>query len=40
MQLLGRPLGERTLLRVGHAYERTQPARPLAPAAGAPPERP
>ncbi|MER8101926.1 amidase [Kitasatospora sp. NPDC094016] len=32
MQLLGRPLGERTLLRAGHAYERTQPARALAPA--------
>ncbi|MEU8517754.1 amidase [Kitasatospora sp. NPDC048722] len=27
LQLLGRPLGERTLLRVGHAYERTRPAR-------------
>lgn len=25
MQLLGRPLGEATLLRAGHAYERTQP---------------
>ncbi|MFH8342642.1 amidase [Streptomyces sp. AM6-12] len=33
MQLIGRPLGERTLLRVGHAYERTQPARALAQAA-------
>ncbi|MFE2876328.1 amidase [Streptomyces roseus] len=33
MQLLGRPLGERTLLRVGHAYERTRPAR--APATSA-----
>ncbi|MFD3547945.1 amidase [Streptomyces sp. NPDC058655] len=33
MQLLGRPFGERQLLRVGHAYERTQPARSLAPAA-------
>lgn len=31
MQLLGRPLGERALLRVGHAYEQTQPVRPLAP---------
>ncbi|WP_406430846.1 amidase family protein [Streptomyces sp. NBC_00631] len=30
MQLLGRPLGESTLLRVGHAYEQTQPARELA----------
>lgn len=25
MQLLGRPLGEEVLLRVGHAYERTEP---------------
>jgi aspartyl-tRNA(Asn)/glutamyl-tRNA(Gln) amidotransferase subunit A len=33
MQLLGRPFGERQLLRVGHAYERAQPARSLAPAA-------
>ncbi|MEV4336629.1 amidase [Streptomyces sp. NPDC049590] len=33
LQLLGRPLGERTLLRVGRAYERTQPARALAPVA-------
>ncbi|MEU9991085.1 amidase [Streptomyces sp. NPDC048045] len=33
MQLLGRPFGERALLRVGHAYEQTQPARALAPAA-------
>jgi aspartyl-tRNA(Asn)/glutamyl-tRNA(Gln) amidotransferase subunit A len=33
MQLLGRPLGEPTLLRVGHAYEQTQPARALATAA-------
>ncbi|GAB2712535.1 amidase [Kitasatospora kifunensis] len=33
MQLLGRPLGERALLRVGHAYEQTQPARALAPVA-------
>ncbi|KOV23658.1 amidase [Streptomyces sp. XY152] len=31
MQLLGRPFAERTLLLVGHAYERTQSARPLAP---------
>ncbi|MDL4814162.1 amidase [Actinomadura opuntiae] len=30
MQLLGRPLGEAVLLRVGHAYEQTQPARELA----------
>ncbi|MFK4189022.1 amidase [Streptomyces sparsogenes] len=30
MQLLGRPLGEPTLLRMGHAYEQTQPARELA----------
>ncbi|MEU2828814.1 amidase [Streptomyces lavendulae] len=30
MQLLGRPLGEPTLLRVGHAYEQTQPTRALA----------
>ncbi|MET8468496.1 amidase [Streptomyces sp. NPDC006422] len=28
MQLLGRPLDERTLLRVGHAYERAVPQRP------------
>jgi len=27
MQLLSRPLGEAVLLRVGHAYEQTQPAR-------------
>lgn len=33
IQLLGRPFGERELLRVGHAYERTQSARSLAPAA-------
>jgi aspartyl-tRNA(Asn)/glutamyl-tRNA(Gln) amidotransferase subunit A len=33
MQLLGRPLGENLLLRVGHAYEQTQPARKLAHAA-------
>ncbi|MFJ8703974.1 amidase [Streptomyces ardesiacus] len=31
MQVLGRPFAERTLLLVGHAYERTQPARSLAP---------
>ncbi|MEU0332014.1 amidase [Streptomyces sp. NPDC006193] len=30
MQLLGRPLGESVLLRAGHAYEQTQPARELA----------
>ncbi|MGE7435545.1 amidase [Kitasatospora sp. NPDC001175] len=30
MQLLGRPLGEPVLLRVGHAYEQTRPARRLA----------
>ncbi|MDA5141398.1 amidase [Streptomyces sp. AD681] len=33
MQLLGRPLGERVLLRAGHAYEQTRPALGLAPAA-------
>ncbi|MGW2771746.1 amidase [Streptomyces olivaceoviridis] len=33
MQLLGRPLEESVLLRVGHAYEQTQPARDLAHAA-------
>ncbi|MGN5382080.1 amidase [Streptomyces lasalocidi] len=33
MQLLARPLGESVLLRVGHAYEQTQPARSLAHAA-------
>ncbi|MDF3292994.1 amidase [Streptomyces silvisoli] len=34
MQLLGRPLGEHTLLRVGHAYEQTRTVRAaLAPAA-------
>lgn len=33
MQLLGRPLDERTLLRVGHAYEQTQPTREPAPVA-------
>ncbi|MFY4722796.1 amidase [Streptomyces sp. LaBMicrA B280] len=30
MQLLGRPLQESVLLRVGHAYEQTRPARALA----------
>ncbi|GAA2327107.1 amidase [Streptomyces cuspidosporus] len=30
MQLLGRPLGEPVLLRMGHAYEQTRPARRLA----------
>ncbi|MFE7442349.1 amidase [Streptomyces chartreusis] len=33
MQLLGHPLGEAVLLRVGHAYERAAPARELAPVA-------
>ncbi|WEO93309.1 Asp-tRNA(Asn)/Glu-tRNA(Gln) amidotransferase GatCAB subunit A [Streptomyces sp. FXJ1.172] len=33
MQLLGMPFGESVLLRVGHAYEQTQPARDLARAA-------
>ncbi|MEU7166322.1 amidase [Streptomyces morookaense] len=33
MQLLGRPLEEGVLLRVGHAYEQTQPVRELAPVA-------
>ncbi|MFF4018754.1 amidase [Streptomyces sp. NPDC001843] len=33
MQLLGRPLQESVLLRVGHAYEQTQPAPDLAHAA-------
>ncbi|MGW2642658.1 amidase [Streptomyces sp. NPDC001348] len=33
MQLLGRPLQESVLLRVGHAYEQTQPAHDLAHAA-------
>ncbi|MFF2807144.1 amidase [Streptomyces sp. NPDC058000] len=33
MQLLGRPLGEPVLLRVGHAYEQSAPARALAPVA-------
>jgi aspartyl-tRNA(Asn)/glutamyl-tRNA(Gln) amidotransferase subunit A len=33
LQLLGRPLGERVLLRVGHAFEQTRPARVLAPVA-------
>ncbi|MFF0518396.1 amidase [Actinomadura nitritigenes] len=32
MQLLGRPLGESVLLRVGHAYEQTRPARELTAA--------
>ncbi|WP_438489846.1 amidase [Streptomyces sp. S186] len=34
MQLIGRPFGEPDLLRVGHAYERSAPARTLAPPAG------
>ncbi|WEB45021.1 amidase [Streptomyces yunnanensis] len=33
MQLLGPPLGESELLRVGHAYEQSEPARALAPVA-------
>ncbi|MFJ9927896.1 amidase [Streptomyces misionensis] len=33
MQLLGRPLSESVLLRVGHAYEQSRPARELARAA-------
>lgn len=33
MQLLGRPLGESALLRIGHAFQQTQPAPTLAPAA-------
>ncbi|AJC61326.1 Asp-tRNA(Asn)/Glu-tRNA(Gln) amidotransferase GatCAB subunit A [Streptomyces sp. 769] len=33
MQLLGAPLGESELLRVGHAYEQSEPARALAPVA-------
>ncbi|MFD5425417.1 amidase [Streptomyces sp. NPDC127084] len=33
MQLLGRPLGESVLLRVGHAYEQTRPAREPVPVA-------
>ncbi|MEU1046556.1 amidase [Streptomyces sp. NPDC005897] len=33
MQLLGRPLGEHVLLRAGHAYEQSRPARVLARAA-------
>ncbi|MER7986791.1 amidase [Streptomyces noursei] len=33
MQLIGRPLGEPMLLRVGHAYEQAAPARALAPVA-------
>ncbi|QUH01983.1 amidase [Saccharopolyspora erythraea] len=36
MQLLGRPRSETVLLRVGHAYERTQPAPVLAPVACSP----
>ncbi|MFE6197438.1 amidase [Streptomyces sp. NPDC057838] len=36
MQLLGRPRAEGLLLRVGHAWEQTLPARPLAPAAPTP----
>ncbi|GAA4085655.1 amidase [Actinomadura miaoliensis] len=32
MQLIGRPLGEAVLLRIGHAYEQTEPARELAAA--------
>lgn len=36
MQLLGRPLAEATVLRVGHAYEETVPARGYAPVAVAP----
>ncbi|MYT32623.1 MULTISPECIES: amidase [unclassified Streptomyces] len=35
MQLIGRPLGEPDLLRVGHAYEQSAPARTLAPPAAA-----
>ncbi|MEW5529002.1 amidase [Streptomyces virginiae] len=31
MQLMGRPFGEASVLRVGHAYERTGTARDLAP---------
>ncbi|WP_318205543.1 amidase [Streptomyces sp. SCL15-4] len=31
MQLLGRPLGESVLLRVGHAYQQTRPTATLAP---------
>ncbi|MGW4091555.1 amidase [Nocardia sp. NPDC004750] len=33
MQLLGRPLNESTLLRIGNAYEQTEEARTLAPTA-------
>ncbi|MEV5542252.1 amidase [Saccharopolyspora shandongensis] len=33
MQLLGKPFAEALLLRVGHAYEQTEPARELAPVA-------
>ncbi|GHF30840.1 amidase [Streptomyces mashuensis] len=36
MQLLGRPLAEAVLLRVGHAYERTRPVRTAAPCSGSP----
>ncbi|MEU8777631.1 amidase [Streptomyces sp. NPDC048606] len=32
MQLMARPLGEAVLLRTGHAYERAEPLRTLAPA--------
>nr|WP_260859949.1 amidase [Streptomyces cupreus] len=32
MQLIGHPLGEATLLRAGHAYERSEAPRPVAPA--------
>ncbi|MFI9647703.1 amidase [Streptomyces sp. NPDC052040] len=39
MQLLAGPLRERTLLRAGHAYEQTRPARALAPAGGGGAER-
>ncbi|MFE6687641.1 amidase [Streptomyces sp. NPDC057743] len=34
MQLLARPLGEPLLLRAGHAYEQSAPARALTPVAG------
>ncbi|MEV7774536.1 amidase [Kitasatospora sp. NPDC086791] len=34
MQVLARPLGERTLLRVAHAHEHTRPVRTLAPVPG------
>ncbi|MEV7192531.1 amidase [Streptomyces sp. NPDC093510] len=33
MQLMGRPLAEAVVLRVGHAYEQTAPAHPFTPAA-------